>query len=96
MLLTHYANPPTITELSAAVGLNRTRLKAGFRDRFGTTIFGFIRAQRMQRALLLLRDGSQVHILDAILILSGNPLEAAAVSSVTLDTDTTNDTRRTK
>ena len=56
ILLSCYEDPPTITELSRAVGLNRTKLKAGFKDRFGTTIFGFIRAQRTQRALLLLRD----------------------------------------
>ena len=57
MLLERYADPPTLTELSQAVGINRTKLKAGFKDRFGTTVFGFIRSQRMQRALLLLSDG---------------------------------------
>ena len=41
------------------------------------------------------RDRSQNHILDTILILSGNSLEVAAVGSVTLDTNTTKDTRRT-
>lgn len=57
IVLARYADPPTITVLSQAVGLNRTKLKAGFKDRFGTTIFGFIRAQRMEHALLLLSDG---------------------------------------
>jgi len=57
ILLSRYDEPPTITELSQAVGLNRTKLKAGFKFRFGTTVFGFIRTQRMQRAHMLLRDG---------------------------------------
>lgn len=58
VLLTEYRSPPTISELAEAIGVNRTKLKTGFRTRFGTTIFGFIRSQRMQHALELLRDGN--------------------------------------
>lgn len=58
ILMTEYRNPPTIGELAHAVGVNRTKLKEGFRKQFGTTVFGFLRSQRLQHALQLLRDGN--------------------------------------
>lgn len=57
ILLTRFHAPPTIAELAGQVGLNRTKLKAGFKQRFGTTVFGFVRSLRMQYASTLLRDG---------------------------------------
>ncbi len=53
-----YRNPPKIGELSRMVGLNRTKLKAGFRQRYGTTVCRYIRSQRMNHAYRALRDGS--------------------------------------
>ena len=79
ILLSCYEDPPTITELSRAVGLNRTKLKAGFKDRFGTTIFGFIRAQRMRRALLLLRD-RECNVSQAAATVGYNSLSAFAAA----------------
>ncbi len=75
VLLTRYESPPTITELAQAVGLNRTKLKTGFKFRFGTTVFGFIRTQRMQRALLLLRDG-ECNVSEAAAAVGYNSLSA--------------------
>ena len=57
-LLQTFRDPPTIAELAHRVGLNRTKLKAGFRKRFHSTIFGFVREQRMHKAMTLLQDGS--------------------------------------
>ena len=50
--------PPSIVELSRRVGLNTTKLKVGFRERFGTTIFGYVRNKRMESALEMLVAGS--------------------------------------
>ncbi|MCA1753988.1 MAG: AraC family transcriptional regulator, partial [Spirochaeta sp.] len=74
-----YEEPPSIIDLSLAVGLNRTKLKAGFKARFGTTIFGYIRAQRMRRALLLLRDG-KCNVGEAAAVVGYNSLSAFAAA----------------
>lgn len=47
-------NPPTIVELSKLVGLNEYKLKKGFKELFGTTIFGYIHNLRMSMAKRLL------------------------------------------
>lgn len=46
--------PPTIAKLSRRVGLNECRLKAGFREIFGTTVFGYLQHHRMQEARKLM------------------------------------------
>ncbi|GEM_PF-1616197 len=58
IMLNRYNDPPTISELARLVGLNRTKLKAGFRMLFGTTVFGLVRSQRMQMALELMQEGT--------------------------------------
>lgn len=49
----------SIAQLSRSVHLNEFKLKRGFRERFGTTVFGFLRQQRMERARALLQDGNR-------------------------------------
>lgn len=46
--------PPTIARLSRRVGLNECDLKAGFREVFGTTVFGYLQRHRMQEARRLM------------------------------------------
>ena len=53
-----YCDPPTISELARSVGINTTKLKGGFKELFGMTVFGCVRSRRMQRALELLREGT--------------------------------------
>lgn len=52
--------PPTLQELSRLAGLNDFKLKKGFRQIFGTTVFGYITQQRMERACLLLAQQQAV------------------------------------
>ena len=47
-------NPPTIVELSKLVNLNEYKLKKGFKELFGTTVFGYIHKTRMTLAKRLL------------------------------------------
>lgn len=54
-VLEHLDNPFSIKELSRHVGINQTKLKNGFRKLFGTTIFGLIRSQRMDKAIRLMK-----------------------------------------
>ena len=57
IIITHYANPPSISRLARQVGLNEFKLKKGFKAVFGTTIFGYVREHRMQLAKSLLLSG---------------------------------------
>ncbi|WP_430714737.1 helix-turn-helix transcriptional regulator [Nodosilinea sp. AN01ver1] len=60
ILLGQVANPPTLLELSHQVGLNDRKLKQGFRQVFGTTVFGYLHSYRMEQAeqLLLLPEAT--------------------------------------
>ncbi|MEM6804750.1 MAG: AraC family transcriptional regulator [Bacteroidota bacterium] len=49
-------NPPTLVELAKLIGLNEYKLKRGFKELFGTTVFGYIQACRMTLARQLLLD----------------------------------------
>lgn len=51
--------PHSIAQLSRAVHLNEFKLKKGFRERFNTTIFGYLRQKRMEQARTLLRNGER-------------------------------------
>lgn len=48
------ADPPTIRELSKMVQLNEYKLKKGFKELFGVTVFGYIHKMRMEMARRLL------------------------------------------
>jgi AraC family transcriptional regulator, transcriptional activator of the genes for pyochelin and ferripyochelin receptors len=56
-LANHFATPPKIPALARLVGINQTKLKAGFREVTGQTIYDFILDRRMSRASELLLDG---------------------------------------
>ncbi len=57
ILLENMEMPPSLLELAKRVGLNDFKLKKGFREVLGTTVFGFLREQRMEKARLLLEEG---------------------------------------
>lgn len=57
ILIAEFAEPPTIDTLARRVGLNRTKLQRGFKEVFGTTIFDFCLARRMDLARELLAGG---------------------------------------
>lgn len=48
--------PPSLIDLARQVGLNDCKLKQGFRQVFGTTVFGYLRACQMEQAKQLLRE----------------------------------------
>lgn len=50
-------DPPSLLELARKVGLNDFKLKAGFRQVFGTTVFGYLHQYRMEKARHLLGEG---------------------------------------
>ncbi|MBB4267049.1 helix-turn-helix domain-containing protein [Roseospira visakhapatnamensis] len=59
ILRAEWIDPPTIARLARRIGLNECYLKAGFRDRFGTTIAGSVRHMRMIEARRLIEQEGQ-------------------------------------
>lgn len=57
MLLASMREPPSLTELARASGLNPTRLTSAFRSEFGSSVFGYLQEQRLQHAHALIASG---------------------------------------
>jgi len=55
-LAQHYASPPTIPQLARMVGMNQTKLKAGFKHTFQQTIYAYILQRRMEATAQLLAE----------------------------------------
>jgi AraC-like DNA-binding protein len=51
-------NPPKLKELAKRVGLPHPKLNSCFRTLYGTTVYGYIREMRLNRAKLLLNQGN--------------------------------------
>lgn len=56
----HLDAPPSIVELARIVGINDFKLKQAFKAAFGTTVFGYVRQRRMERAAAHLHGGMSV------------------------------------
>ncbi|MEG6511771.1 AraC family transcriptional regulator [Desulforamulus ruminis] len=56
IIIENMEKPFSILELSEMVGLNTYKLKVGFKELFGTTVFGYLRDIRMEKARLLLEN----------------------------------------
>lgn len=56
ILVDRLCNPPSLMELARLCELNDFKLKQGFRQLFGTTVFGYLYNYRMQYAQDLLRN----------------------------------------
>ncbi|MFE6076651.1 hypothetical protein ACFVQB_19470 [Paenibacillus sp. NPDC057886] len=46
--------PPSLLELSRLVGISDSKLKSGFKELFGTTVFGYLKEKRLDKARELL------------------------------------------
>lgn len=69
ILLQRLENPPSLLALARQVGLNDCTLKRGFKQVFGTTVFGYLHQHRMEYARSLLRENQ--HSVTAIAQLVG-------------------------
>ncbi len=59
-LLQHFDNPPNLSELAGIVSTNEYKLKKGFKEIFGTTVFGYLSDYRLDRAYEELSGGKTV------------------------------------
>ncbi|MDF2663853.1 MAG: AraC family transcriptional regulator [Paenibacillus sp.] len=57
IIMARMADPPSLIGLSRMVGLNDYKLKVGFKEMYGTTVYGYLREKRLEQALLLLQQG---------------------------------------
>lgn len=61
IIMERMSAPPSIAELARKVGLNEKKIKQGFKELYGTTVYGFLREYRMAQAKLLFdRDHTSV------------------------------------
>lgn len=56
ILINNLVNPPSLNDLARQVSINDFKLKHGFRQVFGTTVFGYLHQHRMEHAQLLLKS----------------------------------------
>lgn len=57
IVIAHMAEPPTLKELSEEIGLSLKKLKEGFKEVYGETVFGFLFDYKMDFARKLLETG---------------------------------------
>ncbi|NRQ55742.1 AraC family transcriptional regulator [Brevibacillus sp. HD1.4A] len=57
ILLANMEAPPSLIELARMAQLNEYKLKIGFKEEFGTSVFAYLREKRLEKALELLRLG---------------------------------------
>ena len=57
ILIAQLENPPSLLELAQQVGVSDRTLRRGFKELYGTTVIGYLKQQRMERARQLLYEG---------------------------------------
>ncbi len=57
IITTNMAEPPTLKELSETIGLSLKKLKEGFKQIYGDTVYGFLFDYKMEVARKLLESG---------------------------------------
>ena len=64
ILLQRLHAPPTLPELARLAGTNASTLSLGFRQLFGTSVFAYVRQQRLELAYRMLASGN-ISVADA-------------------------------
>ncbi|CQR57656.1 helix-turn-helix transcriptional regulator [Paenibacillus riograndensis] len=71
--------PPSLLELSRLAGISDSKLKFGFRELYGTTVFGYLKEKRLDKAKELL-ETERINVCDAALMVGySNPSHFAAI-----------------
>ena len=65
LLMEDIANPLLVPALAKRVGISVANLQASFKARYGDTVYGYLREQRLERARALLAN-HQLTVLDVI------------------------------
>lgn len=59
ILLHDLQHPPSMTLLARQTGLNTFKLKAGFKQVFGNSVFGYLKNYRLEQARDMIREGGK-------------------------------------
>ena len=79
LLIADLENPPNLRDLARQIGLNENKLKQGFRELFGNSVYATLQEHRMRTAARMLEDGD-VSVTDAALAVGyANPAHFAKV-----------------
>lgn len=57
IIINRYMDPPTLIDLSKEINLSLRKLKQGFKETYGKTVFKYLFEHKMELALKLLKDG---------------------------------------
>lgn len=57
MMLNNLAHAWSLHEISRKIGMNKQKLKTGFKAEFGMPVYGFLQQERLKLAVELLRQG---------------------------------------
>lgn len=57
IILTHMSEPPSLQELSTEVDLSLSKLKEGFKQLYGDTVYGYLLTYKMEEARRMLESG---------------------------------------
>jgi len=55
-LVENLTDPPTITRLSRLVAINENKLKKGFREIYGKSIYNYLLSHRIEKSIGLMED----------------------------------------
>jgi AraC family transcriptional regulator, transcriptional activator of the genes for pyochelin and ferripyochelin receptors len=75
ILIRDLENPPRLFDLARAVGTTHTQLNRGFGSIFGTSVFGYLRKLRLERARHFLEQGS-MNVTEAAVAVGYNSLSS--------------------
>jgi len=75
ILMRDLENPPRLFDLARAVGTTHTQLNRGFRSVFGTSVFGYLRQLRLEKARHFLEQGS-MNVTEAAVAVGYNSLSS--------------------
>ena len=56
IILERMSNPPTIEDLASEIGLSSTKLKEGFKNIYGNTIYSYLLDYKMEEARRMLES----------------------------------------
>lgn len=66
ILLNNFVNPPSLKDLAHQCAINEFKLKQGFKELFGTTVYGLLHAKRLEKAKELL-EKQEISVQEAAL-----------------------------
>lgn len=75
ILIRDLENPPKLSDLARAAGTNHTRLNQGFKRIYGTSVFGYLRRMRLEKAKAVLESG-RMNVTEAAVAVGYNSLSS--------------------